>query len=94
MTVEKIFETVAEKGWAEYRSGAFLQSAESLIAEQDGWGDEDSSKDADFSACPWWITTDDGTDPVPVMDQADFIREHLGWGIDIVAELSASPMAL
>lgn len=53
--------------------GCWLVTSATLIADQAGWDDGDASKDADFTACPYWIITDDGTDPEGVTgaDDAD-----------------------
>ena len=52
------------------RSGLYIQSREDLISDQSFWDDDDASKGADFSAYAFWITTDDGADPVG-FDRAD-----------------------
>ena len=46
--------------------GVFLQDSQSLISEQLEWDDEDEGKHMDFSAYPFWITTDDGAKPIGV----------------------------
>lgn len=41
-----------------------MQDASELIADQPSWVDCDSSKDTDFTTHPYFLTTDDGQEPV------------------------------
>jgi hypothetical protein len=72
MTNEKDFFSAAKKdGYVEFRAGLYLCEKEYLIGEQASWGDEDQSKAFDFSAAPYWLTTDDGQQPQAIHDASD-----------------------
>jgi hypothetical protein len=62
MTVKKLFEIVEKEGWYEYRDGAYLNTRESIIADQKDWDGRDGTKKMDFSGYPYWIT---GSPPTP-----------------------------
>ena len=47
----------------EIQVGIFVQTKEELLADQKTWDDEDLSKRIDFTAYPYWLTTDDGIAP-------------------------------
>ena len=47
-------------GSVELASGVWLQTSASLQDEQAGWSEFDEAKEFDFTASPYWITTDDG----------------------------------
>jgi len=56
--------------------GVFLITSSDMIEDQKGWEcDEDTGdeylNDMDFSTSPFWITTDDGAEPVGIDDDAE-----------------------
>lgn len=57
---QKLIEKANANGAVELQAGVWLQTSESLQDEQAGWSDFDEAKDFDFTASPYWITTDDG----------------------------------
>lgn len=79
-------------GYFELQGGVFLESAESLISQQNGWEDGDKDKDFDFTAAPFWITTDDDATPVPIHDVDDLKHEEASlcsdW-LDRVSEMES-----
>lgn len=48
------------------QAGVYLQTSDDIIADQKTWDDGDASKDVDFSGSDYWITTDDGQDPIGI----------------------------
>lgn len=82
MTEKRFFEIVGEAQFytfARVRDGVSLSTANAMIIEQRDWADEESSKGVDFSQAPYWLTTDDGQDPIPVSsldDINDALREQ------------------
>lgn len=56
----KLLKAADEDGSAEISTGVLLHTAENLREEQESWGDEDGSNDADFSGRPYWVVTNDG----------------------------------
>jgi len=44
--------------------GVFIQTREDIQEDQKTWDDGDSSKNMDFSSSPFWVTTDNGVDPM------------------------------
>jgi hypothetical protein len=63
------------KGFVELRLGVYLNSRESLQAEQNDWDDGDKAKNLDLSVAPFWLTTSSGDGPFPILDEADLLRE-------------------
>jgi hypothetical protein len=64
---KKIISKAKEAGrFCEIRAGIFLASAETMIAEQETWCDEDESKEFDFTVAAYWVTTDTGDEPYGV----------------------------
>jgi len=61
----KIIESIILDG-GKVQGGVFLQTAEDIISDQVSWGDADGSKNADFTTSGYWITTDDGQDPIGI----------------------------
>ena len=59
------------KGWVEISSGVFLYSQENIIADQANWGDEDGGKRFDFTTGPYWLSTDNCVEPIPVYGEND-----------------------
>ena len=53
-------EVALAQGSVEISSGVFLNSQESILADQEGWDEEDAGKSIDLSRFPFWITTNDG----------------------------------
>ena len=45
-------------GFASIAGGIFLETRESLLEQAQTWADEDPGRLIDFSAYPYWITTD------------------------------------
>lgn len=68
---DNVLYTARENGFVEISSGVYLNSRDYVIAEQDGWADEDECKNFDFTAAPYWLTTNDGQEPVPVYNEND-----------------------
>ncbi len=56
------------------QSGVFLQTREEIMADQATWDDDDGSKNTDFSGSLYWITTDDGCEPIGI-DTDDELKE-------------------
>lgn len=56
--------------------GGWLVTADDLAAEQKSWDDSDGSKTLDATLYPYWIITDDGTDPLGITgaDDSDLHR--------------------
>lgn len=50
-------------GAATVSPGVFLESSASMIAQAASWADEDPGRALDYSAFPYWLTTDNGTLP-------------------------------
>jgi len=46
--------------------GCWIESLAEIQEDQKFWGDEDRSKNSDFSGSPYWITVDSGDDPVGI----------------------------
>jgi len=42
------------------QSGVQILTSEEMISAQKTWDDADPSKNEDFTACPFWLVTDDG----------------------------------
>lgn len=77
-------------GTSRQLGGCWLITSATLIADQAGWDDEDESKDKDFTSYPYWITTDDGVDPIGVTGATD--DDLLSW-CGQYADTSASRQA-
>ena len=60
-----------ELGFATVSAGVFLETGESLLEQSAAWHDNDPGKAIDFSACPFWITTDCGTLPMGITGADD-----------------------
>ena len=60
-----------ELGFATIANGIFLETGESLQEQAQTWHDDDPGKAIDFSACPYWITTDCGTLPIGITGADD-----------------------
>lgn len=61
--------------------GWFLNSQESLIAQQQKWDDEDGAKDFDFTTSPYWLHDDEGS-IIAISDAADLVDTlplHFPW---------------
>ena len=59
-------------GDREFSAGCYLLTQEEMISDQASWDDEDEAKDMDFTAAPYWVTTNDGA-IIPVHDNADMV---------------------
>ena len=66
--VKDLEHTLKTRGWVELHEGVFLNSQESIISEQKEWDDSDQAKNFDFKAYKYWITTDNGGEPVGIDD--------------------------
>ena len=66
-----ILERAGEEGWVEIRPGTYLNTQASLEREQVEWDDEDACKDHDFSTNPYWLTFDNGSEPIGVSGADD-----------------------
>lgn len=44
-------------------NGLFTEASEELIRQQNDWYEDDQCKHMDFSASPFWLTTDNGEIP-------------------------------
>jgi hypothetical protein len=69
-------------GTADLGGGITLATAAVMESEQKDWPDEDPSKDVDFFSYLYWITTDNGIDPIGIDNVEDLIEvvaEPLGW---------------
>ena len=58
-------------GFATVARGIFLETRESLLEQAQTWADEDPGKAIDYSACPYWITTDNGILPIGITGEND-----------------------
>lgn len=69
-------ERADQDGWTELSDGVYLNSSESIQEEQAQWNDGDNAKHVDFSKAPYWLTTDDGQEPVAISgaDDADLLE--------------------
>ena len=56
--------------------GVFLSTSEEMIEDQKEWCDEDEAKNIDFSLSKYWMTTDDGQEPIG-FDTLEEITEFL-----------------
>jgi hypothetical protein len=70
-TVKDFFSAAKKDGYVEFRAGLYLWEKDHLIEEQASWDDADQSKGVDFSAAPFWLTTDDGQQPQAIHDVSD-----------------------
>lgn len=66
-----IVEECRELGFAIIADGIFLETGESLSEQSTSWHDNDPGKAIDFSACPYWVTTDCGTLPIGITGADD-----------------------
>lgn len=66
-----IVEECRELGFATVSPGVFLETGESLLEQSTSWHDDDPGKAIDFSACPFWLTTDCGTLPIGITGADD-----------------------
>ena len=48
----------------ELRDGVYLQTMDDIMADQKNWDELDPCKNMDFSSCPFWMTTNDGQNPI------------------------------
>jgi hypothetical protein len=66
-----IIQECHELGFATVSPGVFLETCESLLEQAQTWSDDDPGKAIDFSACPFWITTDNGMLPIGITGADD-----------------------
>lgn len=74
-TPAEALQAAQAEGQIEIAPGVYLNSQESIVADQANLGDEDGAKTADFTTAPFLITTDDGqVQPVHGEDDKDLIE--------------------
>lgn len=74
MTPKQAIELATKNGFIEIAGGVYLNSQESILAEQLEWNEEDSAKNLDFSQAPFWIATNTGyVEPIHGADDEDLI---------------------
>lgn len=63
--VEKLIKAIQEEGLIEVHSGVYVQTNDSIVADQEGWDDGDPAKSLDFSCDEneFWVTTNNGHGP-------------------------------
>ena len=61
--MESILKALEEKGSIEVQPGVHLSTGENMTADQETWDETDGAKHVNFSASPFWITTDSGSSP-------------------------------
>ena len=61
--MESILKALEEKGSIEVQPGVYLSTGENMTADQEAWDEADEAKRVEFSASPFWITTDNGAAP-------------------------------
>lgn len=66
-------EAIEESNYVELKKGKFLASSELLESEQDTWDEYDESKEVDFSAAAYWVTSNNGINPIAISTAADLI---------------------
>lgn len=66
-----IIQDCNELGFATVSPGVFLETGKSLLEQSTSWHDDDPGKSIDFSACPYWLTTDCGTLPIGITGADD-----------------------
>lgn len=71
MNAYDAIDSARENGWVELQDGVYLSTRANIVDEQVTWSDEDGLKSFDFSGAPYWITTDDGADPIQVYSHFD-----------------------
>ena len=71
-----IIKEALEKGCIELRDGLYLFSQESIIREQESWGDEDESKNYDFTTSLFWLTDNAGGEPEGI-DTPEELADYL-----------------
>ena len=71
MNAQEAIAKATLNGWVEISSGVYLNSQTSIVADQEGWDEMDESKLHDFTKAPFWITTDNGLDPVGIFAADD-----------------------
>ena len=67
------------KGYIEINGGVYLNSRDSIIADQECFMDEDLCKEFNFNDYNFWITTDSNTEPIGINtedDLSEFLNEH------------------
>lgn len=73
--IEELMELARREGYVEIRDGVYLNERKNIEAEQEGWIEDDSAKNFDFSEAPFWITTDDDAEPMSIHDADDLTDE-------------------
>ncbi len=67
--MKKNIDAILRRG-GEIRAGVYLLTAAAITQDQHLWGENDHSKNVDFSAAPFWVVTDSGDDPIGVDSDA------------------------
>lgn len=74
-TPDQAIQAAIENGQVQISSGVYLNSKASILADQADWDDRDASKNIDFLAAPFWITTNDGyVSPIEGSDDQELIE--------------------
>lgn len=79
-----ISEAEEEEGvQVKYSPGIFIQLQKDIISDQKRWDDRDPSKRIDFTTHKYWLTTDDGAEPVGFddaqnQDVRDILEQYMG----------------
>lgn len=71
-TPAQAIQAASVEGSIEIQEGVYLSSKENMLAEQEGWGDQDLAKNVDFGSAPFWIHTNDGyVSPIESADEEE-----------------------
>jgi hypothetical protein len=68
---EELVEAADFHGITTIKRGAFLATSDYMAKGQADWNDDDPCKSFDFGVLPYWITTDDGIDPIGITGKHD-----------------------
>lgn len=77
--LKSLLNKVEVEGCVEISSGLYLNSRENILADQINWDEGDSCKTMDFSKFKYWITTNNGRDPIGI-DKFEELCGHLDIG--------------
>lgn len=73
---EEIIKKADSIGITQFSLGWHLATADNMTSEQKNWGDEDESKEKDFSLAPYWLWIDEIL--IPIHDAEDLIEQMRG----------------
>jgi ABC-type proline/glycine betaine transport system substrate-binding protein len=74
MTAQEIITTTNLNGSAQVIPGVWISTMAEMLESQSEWDEGDEMKNFVFDTCPYWITTDDGVEPIGISDVADLER--------------------